>query len=128
MLLPRLGTQPETGATMILPPPVDIDHVRDGFVSSPSWVQPIEALWAEPAKTNYGQLFGTAGAAGPALYQNSVQLQTWLCITNIVFFGTQIVPRDLSALLSGTDVGDPVHLTAEFVTYGSFVLLVYVST
>lgn len=123
MLLPRLGTEPETGATTILAPPVDIDSVRESFVSSPSWVQPIEALWAEPAQTNYNKLFGTAGAAGPELYRNSVQLQTWLCITHIVFFGTQIVPRDLSALLSGTEVGDPSHLTAEMVAYGSFVLL-----
>lgn len=124
MLLPRLGTTPETGATTILPPPVDIDHLRGIFVSSPAWVQPIEAIWAEPAKTNYEQLFGTAGAAGPELYRNSVQLQTWLCITQIVFFGTQIVPRDLSAILSGTtEVGDPSHLTAEAITYGSFVFL-----
>lgn len=123
MLLPRLGRDPDTGKTEILPPPIDVDSLREGFVSSPPWVQPIEAFWSKPATTNYERLFGTAGAAGLDLYRNSIQLQSWLCITNIVFFGTQIVPRDVSALLTGAEVGDPTYLTAETVTYGSFVLL-----
>lgn len=123
MLLPRLGRNPDTGKTEILPPPIDIDSLRESFVSSPSWVQPIEALWSKPATTKYEKLFGTAGAAGLDLYRNSIQLQSWLCITNIVFFGTQIVPRDMSALLTGAEVGDPAYLTVETVTYGSFVLL-----
>ena len=132
MLLPRLGRQQDTDTggevIVILPPPIDNDQEREKFVTTtvsltPFWVQPLESIWSEPAKTNYGQLFGTAGAAGPELYRSSIQYQTWLCITNIVFFGSQIVSRDIEAIFTGAPVGDPVNLIPEFVTYGSFVLL-----
>ena len=124
MLIPRLGKNPSTGETMILPPLVQSDAARKSFDSSPSWIQPVEGFWGQPAKNHYDELFGTAGAAGVDLYRNSIKFQTWLCLTQIVFFGTQIVPRDLNALLTGANhVGDPSHLTAELVTYGLFVLI-----
>ena len=129
MLLPRLGRQQQDTDTgeviVILPPPIDNDHERERFVttSTPFWVQALESIWSKPATTSYEQLFGTAGAAGPELYRSSIQYQTWLCITNIVFFGSQIVPRDIEAILTGAPVGDPTNLIPEFVTYGSFVLL-----
>lgn len=123
MLLPRLGRDSETGAATVVPPPFEVEALRQAFDSSPSWVRPIEAIWGEPATTPYEELFGTAGAAGLELYRNSIKYQTWLTITHIVFFGSQIVSRDIDAMLTGVAVGDPSHLTAELVTYGSFVIL-----
>lgn len=139
MLIPQLGERINApgsdGANgsagsdstfQILPPLIDNEQARKNFVSSPVWVQPIESLWARPAQTPYDELFGMAGAAGPHLYRNSIKFQTWLCITHIVFFGSQIVTRDLNAIfLSGTtaSVGNPEYVTLELITYGSFVLL-----
>eukprot|EP00977_Amphora_coffeiformis_P007652 scaffold1690_cov182-Amphora_coffeaeformis.AAC.9 len=123
MLLPRLGRTSSTGEVDVLAAPIDVKGLRENFNSSPSWVQPLEALWAKPAVTDYDRLFGMAGAAGLDLYRNSIKIQSWLCITNIVFFGTQIVPRDLGAILSGAQVGAPEYLTIELLTYGSFVVL-----
>lgn len=126
MLMPRLGRDEGTGAAKVFPPPVEFEHCRQNFNSSPPWVQPIEKVWAKPARNDYDSLFGTAGAAGPALYRNSIKFHTWLCITNVVFFGSQIVSRDVDAVLTGTVVGDPSHLIPELVAYGSFVLLTLV--
>lgn len=63
--------------------------------------------------TTYERLFGEAGARGPQLYLSSIKFQ------HIVFFGTQIVPRDIKALL----MGHP-HLSAEFFTYSQWLCLV----
>lgn len=121
MILPRLASI--NNETVILPPPVDMDNLLERFDSSPPWIQPIEGLFAEPSKTRYERLFGRAGAAGPELYGNSIKLQSWLCLTHIVFFGSQIVPRDLDAILKGAKVGAPEYLTAELVVYGTFVMV-----
>ena len=40
-----------------------------------------------------------------------------------MFFGTQIVPRDIGALIGRVPVGDPAHLMPELLTYGTFVLV-----
>ncbi|CAB9497707.1 expressed unknown protein [Seminavis robusta] len=123
MVHPKLGIDKSTGAATILPPLVESESKMREFDSSPAWVRPIENIWAKPAKNAFDEVFGAAGGAGLKLYQNSIKYQTWLCLTHIVFFGTQVVPRDFDALLSGATVGDPDHLTAELVTYGSFVLI-----
>jgi hypothetical protein len=123
MLLPRLEMDPVTGQAEIVPPLVESEAKRKSFNSSPAWVQPIESIWGKPATNPLEELFGTAGRAGMKLYQNSIKYQTWLTLTHIVFFGTQIVPRDIDAFLTGATVGDPNHLTAELVTYGGFVFV-----
>jgi len=126
MLLPQLGRDEATGAAQILAPPVDRTTAREAFASqtsSPAWVQPLEGVWSEPARTPFQELFGTAGAAGLHLYRNSIKFQAWLCITHIVFFGTQIVPRDIDALLTGAAVGDPNSLVPELLAHGGFLLL-----
>ena len=125
MALPRLANDPESGKAQILPPLLDNVQALKQFElqTSPGWVQPIEAVWAEPARTPFEASFGTAGAAGLELYRYSIKFQTWLCITQIVFFGTQIVPRDLNAIWTGAAVGDPEHLVPELITHGAFVAL-----
>lgn len=123
MLIPQLARNPETKQTEIRQPPIDDETARNSFSSSPSWVRPIESIWGAQARTPYEKLFGAAGASGPELYGNSIKLHVWLCITHVVFFGTQIIPRDIDAWNGLTTAGDPNHLTAELVTYGSFVLL-----
>lgn len=117
-VMPRL-TQDENGTIQISSPLMETTTKFE----SPSWVKPIESIWAKPAKTKYERLFGTAGAAGPDLYRSSVKFQTWLCITNIVFFAGQVLPRDIEALINHAPVGDPSSLTAEFIAYSGFVLL-----
>eukprot|EP00539_Tryblionella_compressa_P003766 CAMPEP_0178748926 /NCGR_PEP_ID=MMETSP0744-20121128/9137_1 /TAXON_ID=913974 /ORGANISM="Nitzschia punctata, Strain CCMP561" /LENGTH=545 /DNA_ID=CAMNT_0020402305 /DNA_START=45 /DNA_END=1682 /DNA_ORIENTATION=- len=126
MVLPRLRKDCNTGKVEILPPLADNQQVRDTFNSSPGIGSILEGLWATPAESTLHELFGTAGAAGIKLYRNSIKYQTWLCLTHVVFFGTQIVPRDVNALFSAstaTAVGDSSHLMAELVTYGGYVLL-----
>lgn len=127
MLLPRLGRDEETSQPRIFPALVDIAEKRQAFNSSPSWIRPIESRWAKPPQNSYHELFGTIGAGGVNFYRNSIKFQAWLCITQIVFFGTQIVPRDINALVNQMAVGDPVHLTAELATYGTFVLVSFLS-
>lgn len=123
MLFPQLATNPITGVTEIVPPLVENEAKRKSFDSSPAWVQPIESIWGKTATNPLEELFGTAGSAGMQLYQNSIKYQIWLTLTHIVFFGTQIVPRDIDAILTGATVGDPNHLTAELVTYSGFVFV-----
>lgn len=123
MIIPRLAEDSVSGEPIILPPAVDVDHLREKFCSSPNWVRPVEQIWAEPANTNYEQLFGIAGGAGLELYLNSIKLHSWLCITNVVFFGTQIVPRDVNAVLTGAEVGAPEFLKPELLIYASFVFV-----
>ena len=122
MLIPRLE-EDKHGAIQIIPPLIDTMAPGE-FISTPNWVHPIEAIWAQSSITNYERLFGTAGAAGPDLYRNSIKFQTWLCITHVVFFAGQILPRDLQAMMSpDAAVGDPANLRPEFIVYSGFVLL-----
>jgi hypothetical protein len=123
MMMPRLERNPTNDQTEVLPPLMDSPSVKRTFDSSPPWVRPIESIWAKTAETAVDELFGEAGAAGMKLYQNSIKYQTWLCLTHIVFFGTQIVPRDIMALLTGLEVGDPSHLKPELISYSLFVLV-----
>ena len=53
----------------------------------------------------------------------SIKYQTWLCITSLVFFGTQIVSRDITALIANAQIGDPENLIPEILSYGSFVII-----
>jgi hypothetical protein len=134
MMMPRIlvannrSASYDGGQYQIASPPVDSPSMRETYlrssISSLEWFSAIESLWAKPATSKYDELFGVAGGNGFDLYRNSIQKQTWLCITQIVFFGTQIVPRDLSAWLTQNPaVGDPDHLIPEIVCYGSFVAL-----
>ena len=133
MMMPRILANNGTagnhdGQYQIAPPPVDSPSLREAYLRSSTlnweWLSAIESLWAKPARSKYDELFGVAGASGFDLYRNSIQKQTWLCITQIVFFGTQIVPRDLSAWWTHNPaVGDPDHLIPEIICYGSFVVL-----
>jgi hypothetical protein len=121
MAMPRLERNPNTKVTEVLPPLMDSVKSREAFDSSPAWVRPLERFWGKPAKTPLDELFGEAGGAGLKLYQNSIKYQTWLCLTHIVFFGTQNIPRDIHAIWTGATVGDPDHLMAELISYSVFV-------
>jgi hypothetical protein len=54
MINTRLGHDKDTGELVIFPPPMESDTLRAQFIpiSSPAWVQPIEAIWAKPARTS----------------------------------------------------------------------------
>ncbi|KAG7344177.1 hypothetical protein IV203_022185 [Nitzschia inconspicua] len=122
MIMPRLGKNAISGETEVLPPLMDSKSSRQAFHSSPAWVRPIERIWSKPAITPLDELFGEAGRSGMKMYQTSIKYQTWLCLTHIVFFGTQIIPRDIVAIWTGATVGDPDHLIPELVAYSIFVL------
>jgi hypothetical protein len=123
MMMPRLEKNLVNGKTEVLPPLMESTSSRRRFDSSPPWVRPIESIWAKTPTTSLDELFGKAGAAGLNLYRNSIKYQTWLCLTHVVFFGTQIVPRDIIAISTGAAVGDPSHLRAELISYSLFVLV-----
>jgi hypothetical protein len=123
MMMPRLAKDDNTKETEILPPLFESKASREAFDSSPIWIRPMENVWAKPAVTPLDELFGAAGASGMDLYQNSIKYQAWLCVTHIVFFGTQIVPRDLSAWWTHAAVGNPEFLMEELFSYSLFIFV-----
>ena len=123
MVLPRLAPDPMDGRPLILPPPMYDDFLRTRFISSPATIQRVEKIWGKPPQTLLDELFGQAGSAGLEFYLKSIKLQVGLCLTQVVFFGSQIVGRDLDVYVNGLKgVGDPTNATLELYAYGSFVL------
>ena len=129
MLLPRIlkvpGDSKDEAQFEIVSPPIDSSELRKEFLESSmtrwGWFQSIESIWAKPPQSKYDEIFGAAGGAGLDLYRNSIQKQTWFCITQIFFFGTQIISRDLTALWThNPSIGNPQYLVPELVTYGIF--------
>jgi hypothetical protein len=52
----------------------------------------------EERSSRHRRLFGKATKEGPEMYLHSIKFQAWLTTTQLVFWGGQIVVRDLSAL------------------------------
>ena len=133
MVLPTLvqdATDPQK--LRILPSRFTFDGQLKRFSSSPPWLSGIEKFFCrragetetlESSAASEMSLFGISG--GLELYLSSIRSHTWLCITSIVFFGTQIIPRDLNFLLHPTTKipGDISNVFPEFVTYTSFVAI-----
>lgn len=113
------------GGEVLLPPRYENeDFLREHEErASPFIVRYIESIWAKPATNNHERLFGAAGAAGPALYRNSIKYHTWLVTAQIVFWVPQIVLRDAQAYYNGWQVGNPDLLVPELIVFGTFVLL-----
>ena len=63
---------------VLLPPRYENEEFLKEYEerASPAIVNFIESIWAKPATNNHERLFGTAGAAGPALYRNSIKYHT----------------------------------------------------
>jgi hypothetical protein len=124
MIMPTL-IKNDDGTARMLPPKVQSSKLRNAFDSTPASIRPLERWLGKPARNIHEALFGEVGANGPDVYGSSIKYHTWLCVSAIVFFTTQILSRDLNAVLhpNSITVGDPDHLWAEIVTYGIFVLL-----
>ena len=111
----------------ILPPRFKVPREMKSFTSSPSFVGSVERFFAsneeEESPSTISSLYGEAG--GFEFYLSSLRFHTWLCITNIVFFGTQIIPRDIQALVGQSIemAGDPGSVVPELVTYSSMVVI-----
>ena len=126
MVLPRLQPDPADGRPLILPPPMYDEFMRSRFLSSPPTVQRVEKIWGQPPETLLDELFGQAGAAGLDFYLQSIKLQVWLLLTQLVFFGSQIFIRDLDVFVNNVKaVGDPRFSVVELYAYGSFVLFAF---
>ena len=126
MVLPRLQPDPADGRPLILPPPMYDEFMRSRFLSSPPTVQRVEKIWGQPPETLLDELFGQAGAAGLDFYLQSIKLQVWLLLTQLVFFGSQIFIRDLDVFVNNVKaVGDPRFSVVELYAYGSFVVFAF---
>lgn len=125
MLVPALARDSSTDCqAMLLPPRCEDEASLSEFDSSPSAFGWIESLFGEPARNDQEKLFGSAGAAGPELYRNSIKFHTWLVVSQIVFWGTQVVARGASALAQGLEVGNPDLLVPEVTAFGTYVVSV----
>lgn len=95
MLVPTLVRDGADGDRVrILPPRYTCKEEMQAFSSTPAWMSPIEKFFGgEPAENTKESLFGAAGSAGIELYLLSIKYHSFLCITSIVFFGSQILPR-----------------------------------
>jgi hypothetical protein len=127
MLVPSLVCDDAAGgAVRFMPPEVENPELRRSFQSTPPFWRPIEAIFQSPVTNRVEELFGTVGGAGPAFYLQSIKFHLWLCVTSIVIFASQILPRDFDALLHADRaamVGDPAHLVPEIWTFAAFALL-----
>jgi hypothetical protein len=138
MLVPTLVRDgSESGQAVLLPPRYLDPTLRGEFQSSPWWiVRVIERILARGIGKNAGtdpdapltpheQLWGAAGKHGPEIYRNSIKFHTWLCVTGIVYLGTQIVMRDIRALWWHDHVlgASKETVIAEAAIYGSFVVI-----
>jgi hypothetical protein len=114
----------ETGSECCLLP-WKICFYDANFDSTPQLIKPIERIFRKEPKNINAELFGEVGAGGPEFYLNSIKFHTWLCVANIFFFSTQILPRDFYALLheASVEVGDPDSLVPEILTYGALVVI-----
>lgn len=128
MLMPTVvRLEGEDGTGQLLPPAVESDSRREEFQarSTPFWAKPVEQLYAAPATNRVEELFGVAGGNGLSLYLNSIKFHTWLVVTSLVVFTSNILPRDLYALthLDTVKVGDPENLIPEVAVFGFFALV-----
>jgi len=126
MLMPTLVRDGSgDGPAVLLPPRVEDKQIRRDFQSTPAFARFVEEPLGKPATNSHEQLFGSAGANGPKLFLKSIKFHTWLCVAQIVFYGTEIVFRDLAALSGGNKelVGNPDALIPEAFVFGFFVLL-----
>jgi len=124
MLIPTLVRDLNCNSkARLLPPRYEDSTLLNEFDSSPPVFRWIEEMMGEPARNDHERLFGAAGAAGPEIYLNSIKFHTWLVVSQIVFWGTQIVARDTNALLNGLETGIPELVVPELFFFGSYVFM-----
>lgn len=126
MLVPVLVRDSNhAGGEVLLPPRYENEEfLREHEKrTSPFIVNYIERIWAKPPTNSHERLFGTAGAAGPKLYRNSIKYHTWMVTAQIVFWLPQIVLRDFQAYTNGWEIGNPDMLVPELAFFGCFILL-----
>ncbi|KAL7564138.1 hypothetical protein ACA910_021113 [Epithemia clementina (nom. ined.)] len=133
MILPTLVLKKEDSpsgsgstAACIVSPRSKVPSQVENFSSSPPLLAAVERFFSKQGERESTEEGGKAarilalyGEGNPELYLSSLQLHTWLCITSVVFFGTQILPRDLEAFLYNrvAMAGDPANVLPEFLTY-----------
>ena len=124
MLLPTLVTDGVNGEATLLPPRYTIDEIRSDFNSSPSIFAWGEQFFTgggaktSPPRNTHEEIFGAVGAKFEHVYRDSIRFSTWLCVALIVYSTTQIVFRDMEALiLHATTVGNPDGLMPELIAW-----------
>lgn len=125
MLVPPVVRDTSNGKATILPPRYKDELLLEQFDSSPSifgWLESTLCGAATAPMNDHEKLFGAAGSKGPEFYRNSIKLHTWLVVSQIVFFGSQIVLRDAAALLNHwQNVGNPDLLRPELALFTIYV-------
>eukprot|EP00559_Dactyliosolen_fragilissimus_P003554 CAMPEP_0184861372 /NCGR_PEP_ID=MMETSP0580-20130426/6073_1 /TAXON_ID=1118495 /ORGANISM="Dactyliosolen fragilissimus" /LENGTH=588 /DNA_ID=CAMNT_0027358845 /DNA_START=528 /DNA_END=2294 /DNA_ORIENTATION=+ len=115
------------GSPILLPPPYEVYQLRQKFDSSPGIIGFIEEklLNGIPGKDHHQRLFGKIGAMGPSFLLKSIKFYLWSCVAQLVFYSTQILSRDLSAILNGnvSHAGNPDTVLTELYVYGFFVAI-----
>jgi hypothetical protein len=139
--LPFNMNDDDVNGVLILPPRYEDDEILKEFNSSPGvfgWIEQFlcredsdKQEGEEERTSNHVKLFGSAGAEGPELYRNSIKFHTWALVVQIVFWGTQIVARDVNALLGfqanghiwADNVGSPELVVPELWIFGLYVVV-----
>ena len=93
--------------------------------STPAIVRPLEQYFRATPTTINAELFGDVGANGPEFYLNSIKFHTWFTVTSLFFITSEILPRDVYALLHShsVEVGDPTNLLPELAAYGALAIM-----
>lgn len=131
MLLPVFIRDSSSGGdAVLLPPRYEDKQLLKQFNSSPNFIGWAESLIIETKYTGNGQsnnahcqLFGKVGEKGPEIYLNSIKYHTWLVVSQIVWWGTQIVARDAEFLLAGYSSPPGTNVPLEFGIFSFFVAL-----
>lgn len=126
MLLPVLvkDTSSAKANAMLLPPRYEDKHLLQEFDSSPLVFGWIESFFGKPAQNGHEKLFGKVGSAGPKVYLKSIQLQIWVQVNQIVFWGYEIIARDVQALSgSGVAIADDMLVKNELVVFAVYAML-----
>ena len=110
---------------VLLPPRYEDPVFLKAFNSSPGPVSWIESIWRKEPICDQERLFGTIGRKGPSFYRNSQKFHAWFLVSQIVFWGSQIVARDAVALMHPADrvVGNPDLVMPELGLFSLFLLL-----
>lgn len=126
MLMPTLVRDAgQDGRIRLVPPAMENECLRTEFDSTPAIIKPMERFYRAPATTINAELFGDIGANGPEFYLNSIKFHTWFTVSSLFFIVSEILPRDIYAILHGdtVQVGDPTNLAPELIAFGAFAIM-----
>jgi len=121
----------------IVRPDVAVPELRRAFRQSmasntPVVFRPIESFYGSRPTNRIQVLFGTVGGNGKGYFLDSIKFQLWLTVSSIVCLGSEILTRDVLALVASSNniapgaassvAGNPDSLVAETLVFGLFLV------